>query len=528
MIVNKKTPAGIDFNVPIKAKKEKVEVKSEPIYLDNHYDEHKMGNINIFEEVVDLMMLDYFDEKFKKQIKGLPRRQKRMMILALLDKERNLFLKAKALIEDDIPKLKHIKDLILILREYVHVGEVEKKTLGEVMTPLELVKDMLQTLPKDVWSNPNLKWLDSCNGTGPFLAMVVYKLMTGLEKWEPDENKRYRHIVENMIYAGELQPKNQFLWITLMDPYDEFNMNVYTGSFLDGGFDKHMKEVWGIEKFDIIVGNPPYQASKEGNRKTQPLWHLFVDKSISSLKEDGYLCMVHPGGWRNFDGVFKPTQKLLKDKQMLSLKLHSFAKGQEMFNAAITFDYYCLKNAKNNGTLTKITCVNDKIEKLDISKMEFISDENIAEIQELVAKEGEDRVEILYSRSLYGTDKPNMLRELDKTFKYPCIYTVKSPDKGSIPTFFYSNVNNKGHFNIPKVVWGNGASGVFVDKNGEFGLTQFSQAIVDDVSNLENIQKALLSEKFIREVMGFKKSLGDKYNRKIISSFRKNFWKNFI
>ena len=242
-IITKKKPVGIDFDTPIKVKKQKIEVKSEPIYLDNHYEEHKMGNSKIFEEIVDMMMLDYFYAKFKKQIKGLPRRQKRMMILALLDKDRNLFMSAKALIEDNIPKLKHIKDLILILREYVHVGETEKKKHGEVMTPLELVKEMIQTLPKSVWSNPDLKWLDSSNGTGPFLAMVVYKLMTGLAKWEPDENKRYKHIMENMIYAGELQPKNQFLWITLMDPYDEFNMNVYTGSFLDGGFDKHMTEV---------------------------------------------------------------------------------------------------------------------------------------------------------------------------------------------------------------------------------------------------------------------------------------------
>jgi hypothetical protein len=45
-----------------------------------------------------MLMLDYFDESFKKKIKGLSNDKKRMMILALLDKERNLFMKAKALI----------------------------------------------------------------------------------------------------------------------------------------------------------------------------------------------------------------------------------------------------------------------------------------------------------------------------------------------------------------------------------------------------------------------------------------------
>lgn len=522
---------GIDFNIPVKKREKKnPEIISEPVYLEEHYNEFRSNkNSKIFEEIVDMMMLDYFDESFKKKIKGLSNDKKRMMILALLDKERNLFLKAKALIPDNIkkvPKLQHIKELILILRDYVHVGEIEKKKLGEVMTPLELVKDMLHTLPEEVWSNPNLKWLDSCNGTGPFLAMVVYKLMQGLRNWEPDEDKRYKHIMENMIYAGELQPKNMFLWITLMDPYNELNMNVYTGSFIDSGFDKHMKDVWGIDKFDIIVGNPPYQERKEGNKKTQPLWHIFVKKSLELLIDNGYLCMVHPSGWRNVDGVFKDTQLLLKSKKMLSLKLHSFGQGQEIFNAAINFDYYCLNNSDCKNNITRITTVSGVDEYLDISNLEFISDENISEIQSLVAKDGEERVNLIWD-STYHTQKEHVVKEVTAENKYPVIYTVKSPDKGCIPTFWYSN-HDKKHFGIPKVVWANGASGVFVDEQGSYGLTQFAYAIIDDVSNLENIKKAMMTDKFIKEVMGFKKSLGDKYNRKIISTFRKDFWKEFI
>jgi type I restriction-modification system DNA methylase subunit len=187
------------------------------VYKKEHYEEYAMnGKSKIFEEIIDKMMLEYFDDDFKNKICNLPVDKKRMMILCLLDKDINLFVKAKQKIQDNKPKLKHIKDLILILREYVHVGEVEKKKHGEVMTPLELVKEMLATLPEEVWTNPNLKWLDSCNGTGPFLAMVVYKLMIGLIEWQPDEEKRYKHILENMIYAGELQAKNMFLWLTLM------------------------------------------------------------------------------------------------------------------------------------------------------------------------------------------------------------------------------------------------------------------------------------------------------------------------
>lgn len=95
------------------------------------------------------------------------------------------------------------------------------------------------------------------------------------------------------------------------------------------------------------------------------------------------------------------------------------------------------------------------------------------------------------------------------------------------PSFWYSSIN-KGHFGNKKVIWANGSSGVIIDNNGEYGLTQFSRAIVDDVENLYNIKKALESEKFIKEVMLFKNGLGHKYNNKVISMLKKDFWKEFI
>ena len=102
-----------------------------------------------------------------------------------------------------------------------------------------------------------------------------------------------------------------------------------------------------------------------------------------------------------------------------------------------------------------------------------------------------------------------------------------------VPTFTYSNVNrfkgeHRGHFGFSKVIWAQGSSGVIIDKNGEFGMSEFSAAIFDDVENLENIKKALQSEKFIKDVMLFKNGLGNKYNNKVISMLKKDFWKEFI
>ena len=36
-------------------------------------------------------------------------------------------------------------------------------------------------------------------------------------------------------------------------------------------------------KFDVVIGNPPYQTNNPGETKTQPIWHKFVEKSFCNL-----------------------------------------------------------------------------------------------------------------------------------------------------------------------------------------------------------------------------------------------------
>jgi hypothetical protein len=276
-----------------------------------------MVDSNYFEEVIDKMIIDGIEgmnDSFRDAIMSLDRDKKRMTILSLLDKDHNLFKRIKALTDKNINKMEHIKDIILMLRDYVKVGEVEKKKFGEVMTPLELVKEMLNTLPEEVWSNPNLKWLDPANGTGPYPVMVIYKLMKGLEEWEPDEEKRYKHILENMIYVCELQPKNMFLYMCAVDPFDEYKLNVYTGSFLEEGFDRHLDEVWGVDNFDLIIGNPPYNSNFKKN-----FYIDFFEKSFSILNKIGYLTFITPSRYTiqpEFSS-FRNTMENISDKVSL-------------------------------------------------------------------------------------------------------------------------------------------------------------------------------------------------------------------
>ena len=92
---------------------------------------------------------------------------------------------------------------------------------------------------------------------------------------------------------------------------------------------------------------------------------------------------------------------------------------------------------------------------------------------------------------------------------------------------FYSSEKN-GHFDIPKVIWSNGLGTYpIIDKNGKYGLTQFSYGIIDDKKNLNKIKLSLENTNFIK-LMEYVKFTNNKYNYKVIALFKKDFWKEFI
>ena len=86
--------------------------------------------------------------------------------------------------------------------------EEKKKQFGEVFTPPELVNEILDQLPPEIWSDPSKTWLDNSCGAGAFLVEVKRRLMTGLAECQPDPVARERHILEHQIYGVELQRDN--------------------------------------------------------------------------------------------------------------------------------------------------------------------------------------------------------------------------------------------------------------------------------------------------------------------------------
>lgn len=374
---------------------------------------------------------------------------------------------------------------------------------GEVFTPITLVCEILDKIPEEVWTNPNTTFLDPCMGKGTFLLEIVRRLVYIYGYTEDDAKSRVHGYDIRVKYINHLTRRGL--------------KNVRHKDFLN--------EVIEME-FDVVLGNPPYQL-KVGDRKTEPLWNKFFHKSLSLLKESGYLSLIHPSGWRNIEGRFSDIKNVIKDKKLHYLSINNEKKAMEIFGAETRFDYYLLENTVNNGLLTEITFQDGTTDNVDLSNMDFIPNGSLDEIRGLIANEGEEKVTVLHSFSSYETRKRWMSRIPNNEFIHPCVYTV---DYLSQPTFYYSNTNENGHFGIPKVIWSNGrisSVGSYIDEIGEFALTQFAYAIADDVENLPNIKRALDSTKF-KKLMELCAVGQLTINHKVISTFRKDFWREFI
>src|ERR1035437_7923368 len=206
--------------------------------------------------------------------------------------------------------MKSIKDIINSVNEHMCINTPKKLKFAEVYTNLPLVEEILNLLPIETWSNPNLRILDPCNGVGQFVSILIKKLMDGLKSWEVNEIKRYMHIVENMIYVCELQSINMDQYLRIFNPKCEFKLNYFTGSLLSNDFNLHMSNIWKIKSFDIIVANPPYQITTSDMRSATSIYHLFVEKShhIGNM-----ITMITPSKWFSNPSMRKYRENMINN-----------------------------------------------------------------------------------------------------------------------------------------------------------------------------------------------------------------------
>ena len=183
-----------------------------------------------------------------------------------------------------------LKNVLNLIESNMAPKEAEKKEFGEVFTPLFLVEEMLEHLPTSMWLNKGLKWYDPSSGIGIFAIIIYYKLFSGLKHIIFNSKERSKWIIENMLYLNELNPANVFKTkqiFELINP--DAKLNIICSDFL--------LEKRDIEKYNIIVGNPPYNKSRLNGTFDSSLYPQFVVKSLTMLSDDGMLLFITPSRW---------------------------------------------------------------------------------------------------------------------------------------------------------------------------------------------------------------------------------------
>ena len=82
------------------------------------------------------------------------------------------------------------------------------KLSGEVFTPTDLVNKLLDGLPKNVWFDQTMRWLEPSCGDGNFLVVILNRLSITLAGWQADPILLHQHIIENMLFGIDLMQDN--------------------------------------------------------------------------------------------------------------------------------------------------------------------------------------------------------------------------------------------------------------------------------------------------------------------------------
>ena len=236
----------------------------------------------------------------------------------------------------------------------------------EVFTPPTLANQVLDLLPQELFTSPTTRFLDPVSKSGVFLREIVKRLDRGLTPQMPDRRQRIDHILRKQVFGiaiteltAHLSRRSVYCSKDASSEYSVTRFKTKSGNILyrplrhtwangkcrycgasqevyDRGDQAEQYAYQFIHtdnphtlfnnmKFDVIIGNPPYQLSDGGGMQTEsssgsaiPLYQKFVEQA--KKLNPRFLIMIIPARWfsggRGLD-EFRDT--MLKDSHLSTL-----------------------------------------------------------------------------------------------------------------------------------------------------------------------------------------------------------------
>jgi hypothetical protein len=242
-----------------------------------------------------------------------------------------------------------------------------------------------------------------------------------------------------------------------------------------------------------------------------------VVKSLNEWVDDKkYLLFIHPPSWR------KPEHYLwdiLGKKQMLYLKNFTEENSKKIFSCSTIVDYYVLKNTKIYKE-TIIDGQDGKTYSIHLKDWNFLPSGDFDTIRQILG-----RNEVLYSRTIYGTDKKNITKTQTEMNPLPVVHNMTKKDGLG---FVYSS-EDKGHFGVSKVILSFGRHQYpYNDWKGEYGMSQICYGLkINSKEEGDKIVEAINSAKF-KEILKYTKWSTFQTDWRMFKEFKKDFWKLFL
>lgn len=162
---------------------------------------------------------------------------------------------------------------------------------NQIFTPREVVNKMLNTLEAEnpgVFSNPNLTFCDLHIKSGLFLTETAKRLNRGLVNIIPDEQARLKHIFENQLFG--FAPTQIIYDIAANYIYGGFP-EISRQNLKKKDLTEQFKKGEPLNmKFDIVIGNPPYQEETK-DTSDKPIYNYFMSEAYKFADK---VCFITP------------------------------------------------------------------------------------------------------------------------------------------------------------------------------------------------------------------------------------------